>query len=64
MSMIIIKYITKYKLNKDINNEKFKLHRLELLKFLIDETKRDKNYQHLQDKYNFNKEQISILISF
>jgi len=64
MSMIIIKYITKYKLNKDINNEKFKLHRLELLKFLINEIKRDKDCQHLRDKYNFSKEQISILVSF
>jgi hypothetical protein len=62
MSAIITKYVTDRKLSKGMSNEELSQHAPELLKLLIDGTKRDKGRRRLKDGYGFSKEQISILV--
>ncbi len=56
ISMIIIKYVANYKLNKKISNKKFNQYTLILFKLLTDKMKRDKDHQYFQKEYNFSKE--------
>ncbi len=42
--MIITKYITKYKFNKDISDKELRSYELELLKLLTDRIKKNKDY--------------------
>ena len=62
MSVIVTKYITDHKLNKDMSDEELSQHAPALLKLLIDKLKRDKDRQRFQKEYNFSREQAFILV--
>src|SRR6266542_6880959 len=62
MSVIVIKYVAKHKLSKDMRNEELSQHTPELLELLTDKLKRDKGRQHFQKGYNFSREQAFILV--
>src|SRR3954471_20680857 len=62
MFTIIIKYVTEYKLSKDMSNEELNQHTSELLELLTDKLKRDKGRQHFQKGYNFSREQAFVLV--
>ena len=62
MFAIVTKYISEYKLSKDMSNEELSQYTSELLELLTDKLKRDKGRQCFQKGYNFSREQAFVLV--
>jgi hypothetical protein len=62
MSMIVTKYIAKYKINKDISNEELSQYTLALLELLTNKLKRNKGRQRFQKGYDLSKDQAFVLV--
>jgi hypothetical protein len=62
MSAIVTRFVRKNKLNPEMNLDKLTWYAPELLSLLTDKVKRDQAHQRLQNRYEFSREQTSVLV--